>query len=136
MSLDDAIRISAAGMAAQGIRLRTISENLANAESTGQTAGSNPYQRKLVTFHNELDAASGDHLVKIGKISADPSPFELRYNPGHPAADASGYVKYPNVNSIIEINDLKEAQRSYDANVDVIDAAKTMLSRTIDLLKS
>jgi flagellar basal-body rod protein FlgC len=135
MSFDDAMRISASGMTAQGTRLRTIAENLANADSTGQAPGQDPYRRKVVTFHDALDNASGDNLVSVSKIDGDPSPFETRYNPGHPAADANGYVSYPNVNPLIEINDLREAQRSYEANVDVIDAAKTMLSRTIDLLK-
>ncbi len=135
MSFDDAMRISASGMTAQGTRLRTISENLANAESTASAPGQDPYRRKVITFHDALDRATGDNLVSIGQITTDPSPFETRYNPGHPAADANGYVQYPNVNSLIEVNDLREAQRSYEANVDVIDAAKTMLSRTIDLLK-
>lgn len=123
-------------MAAEATRLRTIAENLANANSTAQTPGGTPYRRKLVTFQDQLDKASGAHLVKIGHIVPDQTPFDVRFSPGHPAADAQGYVRYPNVNSVIEMNDLREAQRSYEANVDAIDAAKTMLSRTIDLLKS
>jgi flagellar basal-body rod protein FlgC len=136
MSLDDAMKISASGMTAQGTRLRTIAENLANASSTAATAGADPYRRKLVTFQDALDQTTGDHFVKIGHIITDSTPFESKYEPGHPAADANGYVRYPNVNPLIELNDLKEAQRSYEANVDVVDASKTMLSRTIDLLKS
>lgn len=136
MSLDDAMRISASGMAAQGTRLRTIAENLANASSTAATPGGDPYRRKIVTFQDELDKKSGDQLVKVGHILTDPTPFESKYDPGHPAADANGYVRFPNVNPLVELNDLKEAQRSYEANVDVVDASKTMLSRTIDLLKS
>jgi len=135
MSFEDSVRISVSGMAAQGTRLRTISENLANADSTALTPGQDPYRRKVVMFRDELDKASGANLVKINKITTDSSPFEMRYNPGHPAADANGYVRFPNVNSLIEINDLREAQRSYQADVDVVDAANTMLSRTIDLLK-
>jgi flagellar basal-body rod protein FlgC len=136
MSFDEMMKISASAMQAQATRLRTISENLANAGSTAQTAGGDPYRRKLVTFRDQLERASGIHTVRIGRVIQDQTPFSLRYNPGHPAADAQGYVKYPNVNSVIELNDLREAQRSYDANVNVIDVAKTMLSRTIDLLKT
>jgi flagellar basal-body rod protein FlgC len=136
MSFDETIKISASGMTAEATRLRTIAENLANASSTAHTPGGDPYRRKMVTFSDQLDQASGVNLVKIGRFIHDQTPFELRYSPGHPGADANGYVKYPNVSSVVELNDLREAQRSYDANVDVIDAAKTMLSRTIDLLKS
>ncbi len=136
MSFDDAIKISAAGMAAQGTRLRTIAENLANASSTAKVAGGDPYRRKIVTFQDTLDKATGDHMVKVGHIIGDPTAFDSKYEPGHPSADANGYVRYPNVNPLIELNDLRESQRSYEANVDVIDASKTMLSRTIDLLKS
>lgn len=136
MSFDDLMKISASGMSAQGQRLRTISENLANAESTASTPGGDPYRRKLVTFRDALDRASGDHLVRVNSVVEDASPFELKYNPGHPAADAQGYVAYPNVNPLVELNDLREAQRSYEANVDVIDVAKSMLSRAIDLLKT
>jgi len=136
MSFDETIKISASGMTAEATRLRVIAENLANASSTAHTPGGDPYRRKMVTFSDQLDKASGVNLVKIGKFIPDQTPFELRYNPSHPGADANGYVKFPNVSSVVELNDLREAQRSYDANVDVIDAAKTMLSRTIDLLKS
>jgi flagellar basal-body rod protein FlgC len=136
MSFDDAMKVSASAMAAQGTRLRTIAENLANASSTAETPGGTPYRRKLVTFQDQLDKASGVHMVKIGRFLPDQTPFTVRYSPGHPAADAQGYVRFPNVNSVVELNDLREAQRSYEANVDVIDVAKTMLSRTIDLLKS
>jgi len=136
MSFDDTMKVSASAMAAQGVRLRTIAENIANANSTASSPGADPYRRKLVTFHDVLDRSSGNHLVQIGGVVSDSSPFQLKYNPGHPAADANGYVSYPNVNSVVELSDLREAQRSYDANVDIIDIAKTMLSRTIDLLKS
>jgi flagellar basal-body rod protein FlgC len=136
MSFDDTIKIASSGMTAQATRLRTIAENLANANSTGKTPGGDPYRRKLVTFKDQLDRATGSHLVGVSGFVQDQAPFELRYNPGHPAADANGFVKYPNVSSVVELNDLREAQRSYDANVDIIDASKTMLSRAIDLLKT
>ena len=136
MAFDDSIKVSTSAMAAQSTRLRTIAENLANASSTALTPGGDPYRRKMVTFKDELDKASGANLVHVNKIIQDQTPFEMRYNPGHPAADAAGFVKYPNVSAVLEMNDLREAQRSYDANVDMIDAAKTMLSRTIDLLKA
>lgn len=136
MALDDIIKISAAAMSAQGTRLRTIAENLANANSTATTPGGDPYRRKIVTFADALDRASGENLVKVKNILTDQTPFEQKFEPGHPAADANGYVSYPNVNPIIEMNDLREAQRSYQADVDVVDAAKTMIGKTIDLLKS
>jgi flagellar basal-body rod protein FlgC len=136
MDFDDTLKVAAAGMAAQSLRLRTISENLANAGSTASSPGEDPYRRKLVTFRNVLDQATGSKLVKANKIVTDASPFDLKFIPGHPAADANGYVRFPNVNSMIEVADMKDADRAYDANVDVIDNAKTMLSRAIGLLQN
>ncbi len=136
MAFDDALKISASAMTAQTVRLRTIAENLANSGSTATTPGGDPYRRKLVTFRNVLDRETGDNRVQADRILPDAAPFESKYIPGHPAADSNGYVKFPNVNPVIELTDLKEAQRSYQANVDVIDVARTMLSRTIDLLRS
>lgn len=136
MDLDKAIAASAAGMKAQGVRLRVIAENLANANSTGQSPGDLPYRRKVVIFKNELDRASGVDQVRVSKIGVDKSDFQRRHDPTNPAADADGYVLMPNVNTIVETMDMKEAQRTYEANVSVIDASRTMLSRTIALLHS
>jgi flagellar basal-body rod protein FlgC len=136
MDFDDTLKISAAAMTAQSTRLRIIAENLANAGSTANAPGIDPYRRKIVTFRNELDKATGSNLVKVNKVLPDASNFEMKYVPGHPAADANGYVRFPNVNSMIEMADLKDANRSYQANVDVIDVAKTMLSKAIGLLQN
>ncbi len=133
--LDKSMNISAAGMKAQGERLRVISENIANAGSTGLTPSDEPYRRKLVTFGTTLDRELGTDLVEVKKVSRDPSDFGQRYQPGHPAADASGYVKTSNVNTLVEMTDMREAQRSYEANLKVMQAARTMLQRTIDLLR-
>lgn len=136
MNLKDAMKISAAGMQAQGQRLRVISENLANSDSTAQTPGGEPYRRKLLTFKNELDRSIGADMVRVNKIVPDGKDFELKYDPGHPAANSEGYVLYPNVNSLIEIADMRQAQRSYEANLSVIETSKAMLSRTIGLLRN
>lgn len=128
-------RISAAGMKAQGSRLRVISENLANANSMPTEPGQMPYRRKVVTFKNELDRATGADLVSVDRISTDISAFKLKYDPAHPAADENGYVKAPNVNSLIEMSDMREAQRSYEANLSVIKASKTMIQNTLGLLR-
>lgn len=132
---DDTLKVSAAAMSAQSVRLRTIAENLANANTAALTPGGDPYRRKVVTFRNELDRASGNHLLKVDKIVRDTTPFETHYAPGSPGADANGYIRMPNVNPLIELGDLREAQQSYQANVDVISVAKTMLSHAVDLLK-
>jgi flagellar basal-body rod protein FlgC len=135
MDLKNAMKISASGMRAQGERLKTIAENLANADSLGKTPGSDPYRRKVVNFKSELDRAMGANLVKSQKPQQDRSDFELKYDPGHPSANADGYVKLPNVKSVIEMADMREAQRTYEANLNVIDSAKAMLNRTVDLLR-
>lgn len=133
--LSKSMNLSAAGMRAQGERLRVISENIANAGSTALSPDGEPYRRKLVTFGNELNRELGLNLVKVQKVARDPSDFGLRYQPGHPAADASGYVKTSNVNSLVEMTDMREAERSYEANLKVMQAARGMLQRTIDLLR-
>ena len=135
-NFDDALKTAASAMTAQTLRLRTISENIANANSTATTAGADPYRRKLVTFKNVLDRETGASVVKVDHIVPDAAPFELKYMPGHPAADGNGYVRMPNVNTLVEMGDLREAQRSYQANVDVISATNTMISRAVDLLRS
>ncbi|MEI6986291.1 MAG: flagellar basal body rod protein FlgC [Rhodospirillaceae bacterium] len=135
MDITKAMEISAAGMKAQGTRIKVIAENLANADSTAETPGDLPYRRKTVTFKNELDRSTGLDKVRVAAIGVDRSDFTRKYDPTSPSADQDGYVMMPNVNAIVETMDLQEAQRSYDANLSVIDAAKTMLSRTIDLLR-
>jgi flagellar basal-body rod protein FlgC len=135
MELKNAMQISASGMRAQGERLKVISENLANSDSLGKTPGADPYRRKVVSFKSELDRAMGANLVKAQKPQQDRSDFELKYDPGHPSANADGYVKMPNVKSVIEMADMREAQRTYEANLNVIDSAKAMLNRTVDLLR-
>jgi flagellar basal-body rod protein FlgC len=132
----DAMKISAAGMRAQGTRLRVISENVANADTTGTTPGADPYARQVITFKNVLDKEINAKMVEVDKIRSDRTkPFEQRYMPDHPAANTDGYVKVPNVNSLIEIMDVREAQRSYEANLGMIDQSRSMASRTIELLR-
>lgn len=135
MDLEKSLNISAAGMRAQGTRLRVIAENIANANSTAQSPGGEPYRRKLVTFDNELNNSLGLETVRVDSIVADRSAFQRRYEPGHPAADEEGYVLLPNVNSLMEMADLREAQRSYEANLKAIESSRSMLQKTIDLLR-
>jgi flagellar basal-body rod protein FlgC len=136
MDFIKSIAIAASGLRAQAGRMRIISENIANADSTASSAGSDPYRRKIPTFNSELDRSLDAQVVGLGRIAADKSDFRVKHEPGHPAADASGNVKYPNVNSLIEITDMREAQRSYEANVSVIAATRRMIQRTIDILKA
>ncbi len=133
--LSKSLRISAAGMRAQGTRLRIITENLANADSAALSPDGEPYRRKTISFRNALDRSLGAATVRVHKVSEDRSPFVRKYDPGNPAADASGYVQTANVNSLIEMADLREAQRSYEANLNVVKAAKTMLQQAIDVLR-
>jgi flagellar basal-body rod protein FlgC len=135
MELYDSMFISASGMRAQGERLRVIAENIANAESVGETEGADPYRRKVISFKNYLDRDIQADLVKVRKVDVDPSEFKKRYQPGHPAADDQGYVSYPNINTLVEMTDMREAQRSYEANLKVIETARAMLTRAIDLLR-
>ena len=135
MDLMESLMISAAGMRAQGQRLRVVAENLANADSVSEVAGGDPYRRKTISFKNQLDRELGMETVQVGKVGEDPSDFRMKYDPGNPAADAKGYVKLPNVNSLIEMSDMREAQRSYEANLRAIEVARSMLQRTIDLIR-
>lgn len=135
-SLLSAIKTSASGLEAQSFRLRTVAENLANAQSTGSTPGSDPYRRKVVTFGAELDSLTGAQLVAVKNVKRDPKPFELEFDPGNPAANGQGYVKRPNVNMIVEMADMREASRSYESNLQAIKQAKEMINMTIDLLRS
>lgn len=136
MDLTKTMKVSAAGMQAQSARMRTISENLANADSLAATPGGDPYRRKVLTFKNELDRTTGTRMVKADKVVRDRSDFQRRFDPNHPASDAEGYVLAPNVNSLIEVMDMRQAQRSYEANLNVIEVAKSMIQRTIDILRS
>ncbi len=135
MDLDRALRISAAGMAAQSTRLRVVAENLANRDSTGEAPGADPYRRRTVTFANRLDRALGTETVNVSRIGTAPGEFPTRYEPGHPAADARGYVKTPNIDSLVEVMDMREAQRSYSANLSVLEVTRGMLTRTIESLR-
>jgi flagellar basal-body rod protein FlgC len=135
MDLMESLMISAAGMRAQGQRLRVVAENLANADSVSEVPGGDPYRRKTISFKNALDRELGLETVQVGKVGVDPSDFRMKYDPGNPAADEKGYVKLPNVNSLIEMSDMREAQRSYEANLRAIEVARTMLQRTIDLIR-
>ena len=127
--------IAAAGMRAQSERMRVIAENLANSSSTAATPGEDPYRRRIPVFKTELDRATGVESVKVSSVVKDMSEFREQFMPGHPAADARGYVKMPNISSLIEMMDMREAQRSYEANLSVIDNSRSMLARTVDLLK-
>jgi len=129
------LRISASGMRTQGTRLRVIAENVANADSLPTAPGEQPYRRKTVTFKSALDRATGVELVEVDRIGTDASAFQRRYQPGHPAADAGGYVLTPNVSTLIEMSDMREAERSYEANLNVIKSSKAMLNETIDILR-
>jgi len=133
--LTKSMMISAAGMKAQSTRMRVISENMANAGSVASEPGQDPYRRKTVSFVNELDREMGVHRVQVKNVNFDKSDFGLRYEPGHPAADENGYIKTPNVNSLIEAMDMKQAQRSYEANLNAVDVTKNLAMRTLDLLR-
>ena len=127
--------IAVSGMKAQAERLRVISENMANADSVGIRPGEDPYRRQVVTFKNYVDEATGAQLVKVDKVLPARSPFQMKYMPDHPAANAEGYVAMPNVNPLVEMMDMKEAQRSYDANMSMMQTARDMNSKILDVLK-
>jgi flagellar basal-body rod protein FlgC len=129
------MRTAASGLQSQSTRLKIVSENLANAQSTGNAPGADPYRRKMVTFDQSLDEVTGATLVRVDKIVRDMEPFGKEFQPGHPAADQSGYVKLPNVNMMVEMADMREASRSYEANLQMIRQAREMTSLMVDLLK-
>jgi len=132
---EKAMQVATSGMMAQNVRVRVISQNIANADSVATSPGGRPYQRQTVSFKNVLDRASGVEVVEIGDIGVDRSEFGRQFDPGHPAADKNGYVLLPNVKPLIEMVDLRQAQRSYEANLRVVDVTRTMVSRTIDMLR-
>jgi flagellar basal-body rod protein FlgC len=135
MDLRAAMRIAGAGMKVQSERLRVVAENLANAESTGGAPGADAYRRRTISFRTPEDPESGLHLVDVGRLGVDPSSLPRRYLPGDPAADAQGYVTFPNVKPLIELMDMREAQRSYEANLSALQMARQMIERTLDLLR-
>lgn len=135
MDLAKSMMISAAGMKVQSTRMRVIAENLANASSVAMGPGQDPYRRKVVTFTNTLDREMGVNRIVVSKVGFDQSNFGNRFDPGHPAADENGYVKTANVNGLVEAMDMKQSQRSYEANLNAIEVAKSMMMRTLDLLR-
>ena len=135
MDISRALELSAKGMTAQTTRLQVIAQNIANSETTGSTPGADPYRRKTVQFQNSMDKALGATAVSVKKIAPDTSAFPQRFDPSNPAADTAGYVKTPNVSSFVEIMDMKEAQRSYSANLNVMETTRGMMTRTVDLLR-
>ncbi len=133
----NALSISANGMRSQGTRIRVIAENVANADTTGLTPGADPYRRQTISFKNEMDRELGIKLVEVDDIGQDmETPFALEYKPDHPAADEEGYVKMPNVNTMMEMMDIREAQRSYEANLGMIEQTRAIINRTVELLRS
>ena len=135
MDFSTSIGIAATGLHAQSARMRVIAENIANADSTATTAGGDPYRRRVPTFETVMNNELGARVVTMGKVAYDQSDFNNRYEPGHPAADANGYVQYPNVNTLIETMDMREAQRSYEANLNVVSVTRQMLGQTLDILR-
>src|SRR5690606_24184681 len=135
MDFNSSLKIAATGMHAQSARMRVIAENIANADSAGKAPGEEPYRRRIPTFQAEYDAQVGGRVVEIGQLAYDMSDFSSRFEPGHPAADANGYVQYPNVNTLIETVDMRQAQRSYEANLNVVTVTRQMLGRTLDILR-
>ena len=136
MDLVKSLKISASGMDVQSIRLRILSENIANADSLPAEPGANPYRRKVVSFQNTLDRSLGVETVRIRKIGEAKGEFQRRYDPTHPSADKDGYVMAPNVNALIEMMDFREAQQSYQANLSVLEVSKRMIVNTIDILRN
>lgn len=133
--LQTSLRISASGLEAQSTRLRVVSENIANAQSTGASPGADPYARKTVSFDSELDRATGVNLVEVKRIGVDRTPFKIERDPGNPAADENGVVKMPNVDVLVELADMREANRSYEANLQVAKQAAEMLTTTVNLMR-
>ena len=135
MDITTSLFVAASGMRAQSGRMRVIAENLANADSTSATINGQPYRRQIPTIKSAFDSQLGSTLVTLGKPVADQTEFRMQYDPGNPVADAQGYVRLPNVNPLVEIMDMRDAQRAYEANLQVMDASRSMLVRTIDLLR-
>jgi flagellar basal-body rod protein FlgC len=139
MSVVDPIKasmtIAGSGLEAQSSRLRVVSENIANADSTGPIGGADPYRRKTITFDSVMNRTEGVNMVRVKDLGVDQAPFRLEYEPGHQAADEKGYVKRPNVNVLVEMSDMRETNRSYEANLQIFKQARAMAAMTIDMLK-
>ncbi len=135
MDLKKSMMIAASGLRAQSGRMKVIAENIANAESTAKTKGGDPYQRRIPTFREVFDSEIGANIVQQGRVQLDRSQFGEKFDPGNPAANDKGMVKTPNVNTLIEMVDMREAQRSYEANLNVIGSTRRMLARTLDILR-
>lgn len=139
MSMIDPIKasmsIAGSGLEAQSSRLRVVSENIANADSTGRVSGADPYRRRTITFDSVMSRTEGVNLVRVKDLGLDNAPFRLEYEPGHQAADENGYVKRPNVNVLVEMSDMRETNRSYEANLQIFKQARSMAAMTIDMLK-
>lgn len=133
--LQASLNIASSGLTANSARMRIASENIANAHSTGATPGSDPYQRQTITFESALDTAKGGDVVKVANVGTDQAPFIVEHDPGNPAADEKGFVKLPNVNLILEMADMREANHAYEANLQVVKESRDLISMTIDLLK-
>lgn len=131
----NSLKIAATGLHAQSARMRVIAENMANASSAAKEPGADPYRRRVPTFKAVYDRELSAQKVEIGRVAYDQSDFQSRYEPGHPAADERGYVLYPNVNTLIEMVDMREAQRTYEANLNVVSVTRQMLGGTLDILK-
>lgn len=134
--LSASLKIAGSGLEAQSTRLRIVSENIANARSTGDTPGAEPYRRKTITFGSELDKVTGAEMVTVKKLGNDVSDYIMEFDPGSPAADENGMVKMPNINVLIEMADMREANRTYEANLQTIKQTRDLISSTIDLLKA
>ena len=135
MEFTKSLAVAAAGLKAQSGRMRIIAENIANADSAPPSAGAQPYRRKIPTFTSHLDDDTGARLVEAGRVKRDQSAFRTKFEPGNPAANARGEVQMPNVNALIENMDLREAQRSYEANLNMVTATRKMLAQTLAILK-
>lgn len=134
--LNASLRVASTGLEVQSRRLTLVSENLANSDATGKTPGAKPYTRKTISFESALDEATGADIVKVSSIDNDKAPYRIEHMPGHPAADANGYVKLPNVNTLVELADMRESNRSYQANLQVVKQTREMISLTLDMLRS
>ncbi|KQP09204.1 MULTISPECIES: flagellar basal body rod protein FlgC [unclassified Methylobacterium] len=130
------LTIAASGLKAQSGRMRIIAENIANADSAPSGVGAEPYRRKIPTFTQHIDRETGASMVEAGRVRRDPSPFRTKYDPGNPSADARGEVRMPNVNGLIENMDMREAQRSYEANLNMVTATRKMINATLAILKA
>ncbi|GJL97119.1 MAG: flagellar basal-body rod protein FlgC [Hyphobacterium sp.] len=131
----DALSVAAAGLRAQSARMRIIAENIANANSTAETPEGDPYRRQVPVFESELDRATGMETVRMSRATPDMSDFRMVHEPGHPAANDDGYVRYPNVQTLVELMDMREAQRSYEANLNMVESSRRMMERALDLLR-